>query len=107
MRRSENDQQISNYMTVDQQFTTLNDKLQQLLKQYNRLQKENERLKEELQQSRKKETDIQHRIDELQQQVSILKLGSGELSEKDKKEFEKKINQYIREIDKCISFLSQ
>ena len=29
------------------------------------------------------------------------------LPKKDKKEFEKKINQYIREIDKCISFLSQ
>jgi cell shape-determining protein MreC len=32
-------------MPVDQQFNTINDKLQQLLKQYNRLQKENERLK--------------------------------------------------------------
>jgi uncharacterized coiled-coil DUF342 family protein len=94
-------------MTVDQQFTTLNEKLQQLLRQYNRLQKENERLKEELQQSKKKELDIQGKVDELQQQASILKLASGEMSERDKKEFEKKINQYIREIDKCISFLSQ
>jgi predicted nucleic acid-binding Zn-ribbon protein len=94
-------------MIVDQQFTTLNEKLQQLLKQYNRLQKENERLKEELLQSKNRETEIQNRIDELQQQISILKLSSGEMSERDKKEFEKKINSYIREIDKCISFLSQ
>jgi len=77
-------------MTVDQQFTTLSEKLQQLLRQYSRLQKENERLKEEL-----------------QQQVGILKLASGEMDEKDKKQFERKINQYLREIDKCISFLSQ
>lgn len=94
-------------MTVDQQFTTLNEKLQQLLRQYNRLQKENERLKEELQQSKNREVEIQTKIDELQQQISILKLGSGDMSERDKKEFEKKINSYIREIDKCISFLSQ
>ena len=94
-------------MTVDQQFTTLNEKLQQLLKQYSRLQKENERLKEELQQSKEREIAIQTSIEELQQQISILKLGSGEMNEKDKKEFEKKINLYIREIDKCISFLSQ
>lgn len=94
-------------MTVDQQFTILNEKLQQLLKQYTRLQKENERLKEELQQSRNSVAETQYKMDELQQQLSILKLGTGEMNEKDKKEFEKKINQYIREIDKCISFLSQ
>ena len=94
-------------MTVDQQFNILNEKLQQLLKQYSRLQKENDRLKEELQQARNKEIEGQHRLEELQQQIGILKLASGEMNEKDKKEFEKKINQYVREIDKCISFLSQ
>ena len=94
-------------MTVDQQFNSLHDKLQQLLKQYGRLQKENERLREELQSAKKKETETQNRIDEFQQQVSILKISSGEMNEQDKKEFEKKINQYIREVDRCISFLSQ
>jgi phage I-like protein len=94
-------------MTPDQQFTSLNEKLQQLLKQHNRLQKENDRLKEELQQSKNRETETLDRVDELQQQISILKLASGELSEKDRKEFDKKINSYIREIDKCISFLSE
>ena len=94
-------------MTVDQQFTTLNEKLQQLLKQYSRLQKENDRLKDELQQSKNREYAIQNSVDELQQQISILKLTSGEMNGRDRKEFEKKVNQYIREIDKCISFLSQ
>lgn len=94
-------------MTVDQQFNSLNEKLQQLLKQYSRVQKENERLKEELLQSENRQTQIMHRVDELQQQISILKLGSGEMNDRDKKEFEKKINNYIREIDRCISFLSQ
>ena len=94
-------------MSLDQQFNSINEKLQQLLKQYNRLQKENEQLKEELQQARDTESATQQKMEELQQQVSILKLASGESNEKDKKEFEKKINQYIREIDKCISFLSQ
>jgi chromosome segregation ATPase len=94
-------------MSVDQQFNSLNDKLQQLLKQYNRLQKENEKLKEELLLAKNKELETEHKIEEIQQQVSIMKISSGEMSDKDKKEFEKKINQYIREIDKCISFLSQ
>ena len=94
-------------MTVDQQFTTLNEKLQQLLKQYHRLQKENERLKEELQQLKSKESEGYRQIEELQQQMGILKLAAGEMNDRDKREFEKKINQYVREIDKCISFLSQ
>ena len=94
-------------MTVDQQFTTLNEKLQQLLKQYGRLQKENERLREELVQSRKRENETLGRVDELQQQNGILKLTNGDMNDRDKKDFEKKVNQYLREIDKCISFLSQ
>jgi len=94
-------------MSVDQHFNTINEKLQQLVRQYGRLQKENERLREELEQARSKEQQGQQRLEELQQQIAIMKLGAGDLNEKDKKEFEKKINQYVREIDKCISFLSQ
>jgi chromosome segregation ATPase len=94
-------------MSVDQQFTAINDKLQLLLKALNRLQKENERLKSNLEQVKQKESAAKQSIEELQQQSSILKLASGEMSDKDKKNFEKKINQYIKEIDKCISFLSQ
>jgi hypothetical protein len=94
-------------MTIDQQFNSLNDKLQQLLKQHHRIQKENERLKQELEESKSREQQKLQRLDELEQQVSILKITSGEMNEKDKREFEKKINQYIREVDKCISFLSQ
>lgn len=94
-------------MTVDQQFNSINDKLQQLLKQQLRLKKENERLRTELEVCKEKEDVYQQKIDELAQQISIIKLGAGEMNEKDKKEFERKINQYVREIDKCIAFLGQ
>ncbi|MGZ3839243.1 MAG: hypothetical protein ACXVMS_01035 [Flavisolibacter sp.] len=94
-------------MSLDQQFNSINDKLQQLLKQYSRLQKENEKLREELLGVRKNEANHLLRLEALEQQITILKLGSGELQEKDKKDFEKKINQYLKEIDRCISFLSQ
>jgi len=94
-------------MSVDQQFNIINDKLQQLLKHQSRLKRENERLRIELQSLNEKETGYQQKIDELSQQISILKLGAGDMNEKDKKEFERKINQYIKEIDKCIAFLGQ
>ena len=94
-------------MSIDLQFNSINEKLQEVLKRYSRIQKENDRLKEELLQWKNNETTMQQKIDELQQQLSILKLASGELSPKDRKDFERKVSQYVKEIDRCISFLSQ
>jgi len=85
----------------------INAKLQQLLKQYQLLQKENEQLKcviRELEGS--KENDLL-RISQLEQQVGILKSAAGKMNETDRKLYEKQINQYIREIDKCIGLLSE
>lgn len=94
-------------MTVDQQFTTLYEKLQQLLQRHNRLQRETEKLREELEQAKKREAAVQGRVEELQQQIGILKLAAGEMSEQDKKVFERKLNQYIKEIDRAIAYLSE
>ena len=94
-------------MTLDQQFNTINEKLQLLLKGYSRVQKENERLKDELQKAKDKELLMEQQLEEAYQQVTILKLGNSDMNEKDRKEFERKINRYIKEIDKCITFLSE
>jgi uncharacterized small protein (DUF1192 family) len=94
-------------MTLDQQFNAINDKLQLLLRSYARLQKENERLKEELLQAQQREMAGRQGVDDLQQQIAILRMAAGELDDRGKKEFDKKIGQYIKEIDRCISFLSQ
>ena len=92
---------------LDIQIKRINDKLQQLLKQQSLLQKENADLKKELESS-KKETSVHHaHIDELKQQVSILKMNTVEMNENDKKDFEKRLNLYIKEIDRCIALLSQ
>jgi len=92
---------------LDAHIKRINDKLQLLLKNYQLLQKENERqnkLIDTLQQS--KEKDMQQ-ITELQEKVNILKAASGQMNEADKKEFEKNISRYIKEIDKCIGLLSE
>jgi peptidoglycan hydrolase CwlO-like protein len=94
-------------MTVDEQFTILNEKLQQLLRQYNGLHRETDKLKKELAASKAAEAATQTKMDELQQQVSILKLAAGEMTDKDKKTFERKLNQYIKEIDRTIAYLSE
>jgi hypothetical protein len=94
-------------MTLDQQFNIINEKLQQLLKQQARLKRENGQLKLALEQQKKDEVKTKTTVAELSQQVSILKLAAGEMNEKDKKEFEKKINRYIKVVDDCIAYLGQ
>lgn len=91
--------------TTEQHLKSIQDKLQQLLKNYTAMQKENAKLKEELTDAQQKTTAQQRITDELKQQVSILKLSSGEMNEAEKKEFEKRINGYLKEIDRCIALL--
>ena len=92
---------------TEQHLKRIQDKLQQLLKQYTTVQKENNKLKEQLVSANQKTTAQQKNMDELKQQVSILKLNAGEMSETDKKDFEKRINSYVKEIDRCIALLSE
>ena len=93
--------------TTEQHLKRIQDKLQQLLKQYTAVQKENSKMKEELTVARQKSAVQQKSADELKQQVSILKVSAGDMSEADKKEFEKRINGYLKEIDRCIALLGE
>jgi hypothetical protein len=43
----------------------------------------------------------------LEQKVSLLKMATGQMLEADKKELEKRLNNYIREIDRCITMLGE
>ena len=85
---------------------SVNEKLQQLLKKHTALKKENDNLRNELNNLKEKEVEYKYALHEMEQKVSILKVASGGTNEKDKDEFEKRVNQYIKEIDKCIGLLS-
>ncbi|MGG9961764.1 hypothetical protein [Ferruginibacter sp. SUN106] len=92
---------------LESNIKRINDKLQKLLRQYNQLLKDNERqsrLIKELQETKDQNTQT---IATLQQQADILKASTGQMNASDKKAFEKHINQYIKEIDKCIGLLSE
>lgn len=91
---------------IEVHIKTVNDKLQQLLKKHLSLKKENDILKEELKTLKQKEEEYKSSLHDLNQKVNILQAASGQMSEKDQKELEKTINQYIKEIDKCIGMLS-
>jgi ABC-type iron transport system FetAB ATPase subunit len=89
------------------QLKRINDKLQQAAQRYQLLQKENEQLSKEVQQLRDKDKARQIRVDELEMKITALQTVTGQLGDADKKEVEKRINRYIREIDRCIALLSE
>lgn len=93
--------------TAEKHLTRIQEKLQHLLKQHAALQKENVQLKKQLEGLNGKTSDQDKKIESLKQQASVLKMNAGELQAGDKKEIEKKINGYLKEIDRCIALLGQ
>ena len=91
----------------EQHLKRIQEKVQQLLKQHIALQKENQSLKDELDNIKKESSQFRENSETLKQQVEILKYSNGEMNEEDKKQFEKCINNYLKEIDRCITMLSR
>lgn len=91
---------------TEQHLKRIQEKLQELLKQHSLLQKENETLREELTANKKLLARYEESTDKLRQQVEILQLGNADMHDGDKKQFEKRINGYLKEIDRCITILS-
>lgn len=92
---------------LDAHIKRIQEKLQRLVKKYHDLQKENNQLKKEVERSSQQSAQHLRTIELLKQQVEVLKISSGNWDENDRKEFEKRINHYIKEIDKCIALLSE
>lgn len=94
-------------MDTQQPWKRISDKLQQVLQQYQVLQKDNDRLTKELKELKTKDALQARKIEELETKIAALKTATGQLDEAEKKELDKRLHQYIREIDRCIAMLSQ
>jgi chromosome segregation ATPase len=92
---------------LELQVKRISDKLQQLLRRHDTLLKENEKLKKQSRELQLHFTDHSAKLEQLQQQVEILKATKGEMDETEKKAFEKRLGLYIREIDRCIVLLGE
>ena len=90
---------------MQEQIQRIETKVQQLLKEYNNAQKEIQRLqKENLQLSQQ----LQSRTDQanvLNQRIDTQNFIGTNLEEKAKKDLEKRINTYLKDIDKCLALL--
>ena len=92
---------------ADEQLKRIQDKIQQLLRQQSILQKENQQLKDELSGIRMQSSNYLTDVESLRQQVDVLKFSNATMDDGEKKLFEKRLNTYLKEIDKCIAMLSE
>jgi len=92
--------------SIEEHINSINTKLQLLLKKYAALQKENAILTREMEVCKENEKDFLQKINFLEVQTGILKASTGKMNDKEKHDFEKRINQYIKDIDKCIAMLN-
>ena len=93
--------------SIDHHIKNILPKLQLLLKKYTSLENENFQIKNENENFKSREKELIAKIERLQQQVDILKSSSGTLEGNEKITFEKAINRYIRNLDKCIAMLNK
>lgn len=91
---------------LDLQIKSIQEKLQQLLKQQSMLQKENQRLQKELEKASSQNLEKQAVVQSLQQKMDVAKLGTENLTDAEKKSLSKQIDGYLKEIDKCLALLN-
>lgn len=93
--------------TIDQHIQSLQHKMQQLVKKHQQLEKENNKLKEELLVIKKQVDEKKQGFEIKEMQNAMLKASQQQLDDKEKRELEKKLNHFIKEIDRCIEMLTQ
>ncbi len=89
----------------EEQAKRVLEKLQQVLKVNASLRREKELLENEISQHKNKLLQAQEAIGQLEQQVELLKFTGTPMTDEEKKQFERRINTYLKEIDKCIAYL--
>ncbi len=89
------------------QLKRVHEKILLLLKQHQAIQKENERLKEDLKKMQVRGEALSRDAEKFRQQAEVLRLSGRGMEETEKKLLERRLNQYVREIDKCIALLQE
>lgn len=88
------------------QISGLNQRLQILLKDYNQLRALTQKQSAVIKDLKIANEEQLKQLEDLKEQNLILKSSLESLSGEDKKALEKKLTDYIRSIDKCITLLS-
>jgi len=90
---------------LERQLTNLQNKLQLLLKQSQLLIKENVNLKNEREQLLGSINKKDELLQKMMQQIDALKFNNI-MEDDEKKQLEKRIDEYLREIENCLTILN-
>ena len=83
------------------------DKINRLLERYLKLQSINRDLEQENLELRSKVKEYEAKMHQFEDQLKTLKIAKGVDASDEKTELKLKINEYIREIDRCIAMLNE
>ncbi len=92
-------------MELQPSLHALRVKLQHLLKNYSGVQKLSHQLKAENIQLKEALDEKENEIIRLQEKIDAMSVGSFTQNAEDKKDLEKRINGYLKEIEKCLALL--
>jgi chromosome segregation ATPase len=90
---------------MQDQIQRIENKVQQLLKVYSHAQKEIQRLQKENLNLTEQLQSQAEQARQLHQRVDARNFAGSNLEEKAKKDLEKRINTYLKDIDKCLALL--
>lgn len=91
--------------TPQDHIKRIQDKLLALVEKHNTLQKEHDKLNRSVQELTAEAGWLKEKNNQLSMQLNMLKIAETADSKDAKVALEKKINEYIKEIDKCIAML--
>ena len=92
--------------TLGNQLAQFQQKLMRVIKQHDVLHRENTRLKKELAKKDLLLTNKETLLKDLEEKLAALRLSKGSFSDEEKKQLGKKINAYVKDIDKCLALLN-
>lgn len=91
--------------SILEHIVSIEGKMNLLLGKLRSQQKENDRLRRELEERNREWEEQKKKIEQLRLQLEISGSVMDEASKANKSTLEKRINEYIREIDRCIALL--
>ncbi|MBN9296781.1 MAG: hypothetical protein J0I41_07205 [Filimonas sp.] len=88
------------------QLKSIQDKLQLLMKQYQAMQKENQQLKRDLEDQAALLEQREDEVHSLTRQLDGAQIGAKTGNSAQRDELQKRIDTYLKEIEKCLSLLN-
>lgn len=92
---------------LEEPIKNIEQKLKEVTRRYTALKKENLRLQAEMQRLNDIVAQKEEELQRLQHQTDVLKSGIQNWQPEQRKLFVKRIDTYLKEIDKCIALLNE